>query len=75
MWGEHLLTLLQSATNWGEPIWRIFYSLNFPELILVICWIFPPKLDRFHITEIYVIRYNSLFLNGTNQRKSANLFL
>ncbi len=36
---------------------------------MVICRIFPPKFDRFHTTEIYVIRYNSLFLHRTNQRK------
>ncbi len=42
-----------------------FYRTN----LMVICRIFPPKFDRFHTTEIYVIRYNSLFLNRTNHRK------
>jgi len=35
--------------------------------------VFPPKFNRFHIQRMYVIRYNSLFLNPTNQRISMFL--
>ena len=56
--GAYLADFLQSKLFWTH--W------------MVICRIFPPKLDRFHTTEIYVIQYNSLFLNRTNQRISSN---
>ncbi len=56
--GAYLADFLQSKFFWTH--W------------MVICRIFPPKLDRFHTTEIYVIRYNSFFLDRTNQRISSN---
>jgi hypothetical protein len=69
MWGEHLLTLLQSATNWGKPIWRIFCSQIFPELIE---WLFA-GFSRQNLTDFLLqrdirIRYNSLLLNRTHQQ-------
>ncbi len=65
--GRHLLTILPSAVNWDILIWRIFLSQSFPELFAwLICRIFPPNFYRFHIRSVYIIRYNSLFLNRTN---------
>ncbi len=38
--------------------------------------VLPPKFDKFHLQRMYVTRYNSFFLNRTNQRincgKSSN---
>jgi len=39
--------------------------LSLPNYLHVVL---PPKFDKFHIQRMYVTRYNSLFLNRTNQR-------
>jgi hypothetical protein len=63
------LSLLQTATNWENPIWRIFCSLSFRELFA--CMVILPDFPAKTCQRMYVIRYNSLFLNRTNQRITA----
>ncbi len=53
MWCEHFLNLLQSATNWGKPIWRIFCSQIFPALIE---WLFA-GFSRQNLTDFLLQRY------------------